>query len=530
MFPSNSLNLDVSSTIKIFPESRREQPVSVPLSVIDNTTADFARCAAVWYFDPPSGLEHALSSSHLQASLSKTLDYYRPWCGRLKYAAPKLDGKHTKRYQRIWVTYNSQNDIGIQFITAQSPRKLSEFIPSSSDRTASMKAWDASNVPSEQLFPTTKLSISAEPDAPNVIIQFTTFACGSAAIAIEITHCLSDAVCLAQFAKNWSLMSRSMLSNSPIPTLSPIFDPQLLDSFAAGDIDASSPDAEIQRKARELPQHRFDWYKQTANQPWPLDVPSDFDPKWELSPSDPIPWEQWDTKAPVSQRVFHFSAKEIQNIYNLATNAPAPGSKKTSKHDALLAHIWSRINVSRQLAQGTKTYLDMTFGLRARVNPPLPDSFLGSPITHAAIQFPSTTPSSTTSPALGEVATTIRETLAKFRSKEIAELLHDNAFEVAPQRLWRCCLGREHLLLTTWVHSGVHEVDFGGVELRYVEAVMPACDGLVVVIESPNVGEENRKYDGKKSWIDNGVDVTIFLESEAMERLLNDPALWGNFQ
>jgi hypothetical protein len=191
-----------------------------------------------------------------------------------------------------------------------------------------------------------------------------------------------------------------------------------------------------------------------------------------------------------------------------------------SKHDALLAHIWCRINEARNIQVGEKVYLDMTFRLRARVEPKLGDNFLGSPITHAAIQFPEF--SSSYTPKLGEVATTIRSTLATFNQKAKDELLHDNAYEVAPQRLWRCCLGREHVLLTTWVHAGVHQVRFGKVGLRYAEAAMPACDGLVVVMEAP--GEK------KGSWIDNGVDVTVFLEEKAMGKMMDDPELWGGLK
>jgi hypothetical protein len=85
-------------------------------------------------------------------------------------------------------------------------------------------------------------------------------------------------------------------------------------------------------------------------------------------------------------------------------------------------------------------------------------------------------------------------------------------------------LGREHILLTTWVYSGVYDVDFiGGGMPRYVEAVMPSCDGLVEVMEAP--GSEKRRIGG--SWIDDGVDVSAFLEEKAMERLLVDKVLWG---
>lgn len=157
----------------------------------------------------------------------------------------------------------------------------------------------------------------------------------------------------------------------------------------------------------------------------------------------------------------------------------------------------------------------MTFGLRARVQEPLPDGFLGSPITHAAIHFPVVA----SLPPLPDLAKEIRATLAEFTPEKIAMLLHDKAFEVAPQRLWHACLGREHILLTTWVHSGVYDVVFEeGEKVAYVEAVMPYMDGLVEVMEAP----------GAKggSWIENGVDISVYLEEKSMVRLEMDGKLW----
>lgn len=385
MSGNSSLEVQVTSTIHVFPSSPGEHPTSTPLSIFDNVSANFARCAAVWFYDPSE-----IQSSHLQASLAQTLNYYPQWCGRLSYVTPQANGRHNGRFQRIWVTYNTPADIGITHVTATSPGTLSEFLPSTTIRKSTIKAWDGHQIPSSQLLPRTKLAISADKDAPNVIIQFTTFACGSTAIAIEITHCLADAVAMSQFAKDWARTSRALLTGQDLPVLTPVFDPQRLDLFAAGDIDASQPEVTIQDKARALPQHRYDWYKPTPDQPWPPHPPASLDPNAVLSPSDPIPWVQWDTKAPVSLRVLHFSAKEIDHIYSLAT--PSASTTRISKHDALLAHIWSRINAARQLKPGTMTFLDMTFGLRPRVTPPLPDGFLGSPISHAAI--PSTIPSS----------------------------------------------------------------------------------------------------------------------------------------
>ena len=58
--------------------------------------------------------------------------------------------------------------------------------------------------------------------------------------------------------------------------------------------------------------------------------------------------------------------------------------------------------------------------------------------------------------------------------------------------------------------------------MRFVESVMPSGDGLLQIMEAP--GE---KVGGEGHWSRNGVDVNMFLEKEAMERLLADKLLWG---
>jgi hypothetical protein len=58
----------------------------------------------------------------------------------------------------------------------------------------------------------------------------------------------------------------------------------------------------------------------------------------------------------------------------------------------------------------------------------------------------------------------------------------------------------------------------------YVEALMPSYDGIVEVMEAP--GRERYK-EGQRWWSD-GVDVSIYLEAKAMERLLMDEGLWGD--
>ena len=130
MFENNSLNVQVVSSINIFSELRRGTPTTVPLSIIDSTVSGFARCAGIWYYDPPSSSDAVISVSHLQRSLSKTLNAYPQLCGRIHFATPKPNAGYTNRYRRVHVTYNALTDVGIPFVEAISPKKLADFIPS----------------------------------------------------------------------------------------------------------------------------------------------------------------------------------------------------------------------------------------------------------------------------------------------------------------------------------------------------------------------------------------------------------------
>jgi hypothetical protein len=526
MDESNStLEVHVASTTQLFPDTSSGEPTTISLSIIDSAVCYFARTAAVWFYDPPSVPELAISESLLQAALSRTLNSYRPWCGRLSYTVPEANAGHTKRYQRVQVTFDASTDLGVTFITATSPKALSDFIPSPQDRGTTHRAWDGSQLPATGLLPSTRMALSSgnpPPDAPNVLIQITKFACGSTSVGIAIAHGLSDAQGMCTFAKDWASVCRALYASAALPRLSPVFDPQLLDAAAAGNIDAESPDPALVEQARNLPFHRFDWYTEVSSQPWAVHTPTDFDHTLVLSPSDPIPWEDWDPNGPTSHRVLHFTPAEIQHLHTLASLGL---KSRISKHDALLAHIWTRINLARKLRPSTTTYIDVTLGLRPRLS--LPHNFLGSPIMIAAI--PIITPPSSASqyPPLYEIASRIRGYLEVFTTSAIGAFLHDSAFEVSPQRLWQAFLGKKHILQTTWVGAGVYDVNFvasgssdKGPKLRFVQPEMGG-DGLVLVMEG--LGEEKGGH-----WSQNGADVIIYLAKDVIERMDSDPALWGD--
>lgn len=188
---------------------------------------------------------------------------------------------------------------------------------------------------------------------------------------------------------------------------------------------------------------------------------------------------------------------------------------------ALLAHIWGLIVSARgQATDATSVHLDMTIGVRGRLSPPLPESTLGSPLVIVPVTLPAREVASCSELA----ASSLRSAIALCDAPSLAAHLHDAAFYLSPQRYWNAFLGERHTLVTSWVRLGVYEVDFGGGQApRYVEAIMPGCDGCVCVMEV-SAGEASTKGTEKK-WYDSGVAVSLHLRAEVAQRVLGDPSL-----
>jgi hypothetical protein len=131
---------------------------------------------------------------------------------------------------------------------------------------------------------------------------------------------------------------------APLPVLSPVFKPLRLDDCAAGDISADDANSEILEVALALPLHRYDWWAPPAQPPSPF-------PSHLPMAGKPLPWVEWDNKAAVDQYTVHFSRKQIDSLWCMAMQVDSGGSSRLemSKHDALLAHIWSCVVCARGL-------------------------------------------------------------------------------------------------------------------------------------------------------------------------------------
>ncbi|KAI0521225.1 transferase [Xylaria bambusicola] len=515
---------------RVFPTDRSNNITTTPLSIPDATVVRFTDCGAIWFYDKTDGVNanDPDTFERLESALSETLSEYPHFTGQLRWATKKdvEDSCNPRHFGRPVVIYRSEHDPGMELIRAKDGRELSAIVPSMLERSTSKKIWDISSIRQSDFLPDTRLAFSNITEYENLPVaaaQLTAFKCGGFAVGIRITHCLSDAICLLHFIHTWAERSRCLYHTQTMaetsPALSAVFNPGLLDAHANLDPRATEPDTERLSRALGLPMHRFDW--------WATDAPGY--PSWatattkatmpaaaeltqvQLSPSTVPPWATWDSSAAVDSMQIRFSRAEVERMKLAAMESLPNGFKgqAVSRQDALLAHLWILVNRARQLENlPEQVYLDISLGMRNRVSPPLPDTFVGSPILLA---YTNKTGAETAASTIGAAAAAIRQTVSQFTSQAISDHLYASAHEISPQRLWQAFLGSRHILVTSWARSRAYEVNFHGTGVaRYVQAQMPFSDGVMQLMDIAATGD---------------FDVNISLEKGAMEQLLSHPML-----
>ncbi|KAL2783740.1 hypothetical protein BJX66DRAFT_317939 [Aspergillus keveii] len=525
-------DIEIIDSAILFPAQNSEE-TTTPLSILDATVTHYAPCAAIWFFDAPANKSTESNwSKHLKKSLEKTLSSFPHLAGELSIVKHIPDGDHTERFGRLQITHGAPTDPGVEFSTARCALTLDVVVPTASQRkTAEVNAWNLSCPVPTFFADALKLPFiipGPQKRAPPVLIRVTEFACGGISIGVLIAHCLADAQTLSVFMHRWSREHASLMKTEVSPSQfdvsstsqeQPLFNPQLLDTRAAGDIDAPMPDESILARSRSLPSTRYDWFYPAADGDPDRYLPPGLTRDMVKSPGEPMPKSDWDHTVPKAHVKLHFSVEQIQRIWEKA-------GKGVSRHDAILAHVWSAINRARGLdGDEREVALHVIFGLRRRLG--LPETFLGSPILSASVRLSgadaSGRSSGSSSPATSSVASKIYSTLSLYSEDAVKARLHDLCFECAPQRFWEGYLGARHVIFSSWAHLDMYGVDFGGEVARHVEVCMPEQDGMVSLIDGR---PRERRDEERRHWCDDGVDVGVTLAVDAIERLKADSVLW----
>ncbi|KAL1412067.1 hypothetical protein Q8F55_003064 [Vanrija albida] len=518
-------------------------PSTLALSIADSSVANLAPTGGTWFFQQPEEGAHIHASS-LTLALQHTLGAYSHFGGSLSLRAPAhgVTHAHSARYGRVWVRFGHDDDPGVGLTVASWDRPMRDVLPLELDG-----AVDSAPASAAGLIDASGMASLREGRAGyGVVVQITSFSDGGLAVSVLAHHCLMDAHALAVFVGDWAKVhtEQNRLRADGFPTDSfprRLFSPELLDKHAVGDIDHEAADELIVAVADRLPQLKLDFWARRPGHP------EDLGPVWFKAPRDPppavraldeaaghrrgprVPWEEWDTAAPVLDRTIVFSPQQIERLYAAAhesgtpsrenssqgTNGHASGHHhRVSRLDAVLASVWAAIVRARNLPPETDVYLETTLGLRSRVLPPLGDAFVGSPIINCS----SALPAGALTAATG--ARAIRNTITEFSPPAVGAMLHRMAFVLDPAREWNCFLGERHVLTTSWLGIGVYDTDFGIGRPLYVHANMPPCDGLLVAMDLA----DTRK--GAK-WHESGLSVRLMLRAGVMEQVLVDHELRG---
>ncbi|KAH6657642.1 transferase family protein [Truncatella angustata] len=504
--------------IRLFPSPRLTKAKSIPLSILDATCARFADTSAIWLYDPPSGYQvNDEFINKLKTTFVTTLNNFPQWAGQVHWAPFRPGGHHTERFNRSMITYGSDADPGVEWHVVRHENSIISHIPHG-EYLSSCTIWSGDAFPQKELISKSRTPLSNLKDfegMPGLMVQINLFPCGRYGVGVKLAHQLADASSMMVFVHQWAANSRKLFSGQPSSSVfdEPVFDPPQLDSRAAGDIDGEVVHHELADTARMMPLNRFSWWdteepgysprlvNTTENSIPPAQVLA----KTKVSPSTIAPWKTWDLARPVEYGLLHFTGHELTKLQREARES-APEGAIISRTDALMAYIFRLVTRARAYAQSDddEVFLNTSIDVRRRVSPPLPETFLGSPLLVTHIKGLA---SAVRCASLGELALKLRETLMRFTPDKVAAILHDAAYETSPQRLWLCFVGTLHIIATSWQRLRVYDVDFDGTGHRpaYVHSVMEKIDGTVVVLDPITQ--------------DGGVDVALYLDAEAMGHL-----------
>jgi hypothetical protein len=196
------------------------------------------------------------------------------------------------------------------------------------------------------------------------------------------------------------------------------------------------------------------------------------------------PWADWDFSLPTSHHIIYFSSHEVENMHNEVEEGINKEGKregaKISHLDTLIAHIWTLITRARGVDNEDGTVnLTYAVGVRNRLSPALPSSFVGSPLLIASV-----VQRGREATEIKHTAEAIRNVLAKFTPPALGAHFHDLAYETSPQRFWVSSFGKRGCIFTSWLRLDPFFSFFENTPLRYVEPVMPKVDGCLQVMEA----------------------------------------------
>lgn len=531
-----SMCISISSQRRLFPllhhtiaapSDASPQSHCQPLSIVDQTLSGGPLAGCVWLYDPvpittniatstTSFTPHPHDIEQLTTSLRHTLSHYPFFCGQLEPRPVNPHGDHTQRPGCVQLRWGEETDPGAELAVARAGVELAAVVPSFAERAERGGVWLNETWPKAELFTSTQLATTggSHEGLPCMSVQLTKFACGGLGISARWPHTICDCTTIMGFMRNFATVHRALLAGQDPATAitqdtAPRFEPQLVDQCAAANVELSAA----------LPRLNWDWWATSEEGcPSPLKLftrrPDQFT-RQQCEPfGEPATWlPSWDLNQTTSTCLIDFSRQELDAMLHEArtrqqhqTDVPA----RVSVNDVVLAHMGREICRARGMHEDDEpVHLTLALNLRPRLNPPLPATYVGSPIdaclvTHTGRHW-------CTAP-LSQLAACIRRSVSAFTPTAVSALLYDMSRELTPHRRLTWCVGR-HLCSGSWEREGVYELEFGAGWPRMVQyGPGPDMSGVIHLLKP-------RKQDG------DGLTVMVAQGAEVVQRLVSSPTL-----
>ncbi|KAI3937191.1 hypothetical protein MKW92_053142 [Papaver armeniacum] len=270
----------------------------------------------------------AMIISHLKTSLSRTLDHFFPFAGRLattKHSGDmNSDGNTT--FTSVYIDCNSS---GVEFVHAVADVTVSDIVT-------------PNYIPHiVRSFFTLKGVMNYEGQSrPLLSVQVTQLIDGIF-IGCSINHSVCDGSSFWHFFNSWSEISRG----------------------------GASSDKNISR-----PPVLKRWFLKSTG--YPIRLPFSIDDKHFVGKY------RYTTPPSFEVRIFHFTPEYIAKLKEKANSISDEESHTDkivlSSFQALLAHVWIAVTRARRLDPEEMTSYQLVIGNRARLNPPLPNNYFGN--------------------------------------------------------------------------------------------------------------------------------------------------------
>ncbi|XVF89295.1 hypothetical protein PTKIN_Ptkin19aG0118800 [Pterospermum kingtungense] len=310
------------------------------------------------------------------------------------------------------------NEGGVLFVEAESTADMDQLIE---DLT------DTSGV--SQLVPKVDYSGGIS-SYPLLLLQVTTFKCGGVCLGHGLQHTFTDGLSAFQFINSWADIARGSA-----PGVVPYIDRTLL-------------------RARVPPTPTFDHVE--------------YHPPPTLNNSS----THSDPKPPVVS-IFKLTVDQINTL-----KAKLSGTKY-STYKILCAHMWRCSSKARGLSDDQATRLQIPIDGRSRLNPPLPQGYLGNVILHAK---PIVLVGDLLSEPLTNTVKAIDESVKQVNDEYVRSVI--DYLEKAPdvnEQPPRC----PNLSIRTWVWLPTYDADFGWGRPIYIRPSTIFLEGKILMLRSP---------------------------------------------